>query len=438
MKDFGEALQKIPGGRTFFMPFFTTGANITRYGLQGTPVGAFMGEYDQVVRQGMGSVDQAQILKGRVAAGTTIATAIGFLASEDLATGYGPAPGPERDLWLKTHQPHSFRIGSDSEGKPRWIEHRAIPGMSMIWSVVSDSVNLTQSLAEGDADHVLSSLPFFIASALDSQPMFQGVMNLSNFLDFESWPKDAVPETMLDLTNRGLGGAQMRRAFEQAIATSMHDYANWRDKYMAKVTGGLTTAAGITEPIAKTDVLNGEPILSKYQSNRFNLINPFTTTTSNNDPLVIALGDLDYTKIADMVPSNVGGVPVEPLEEEFLRKAIYANGKFRKALESDLGENGIFWEEYNEWRTAWDAGMYPDGRPVEPKEESAWHKRLDRVTGKFISDAKRELMNGSSEVSENFRATREERRAKLSTGSANINPNEQERYQDSIQNFYKK
>ena len=29
--------------------------------------------------------------------------------------------------------------------------------------------------------------------------MFQGVLNLAGFLDFESWPKDAAPKTMLDL-----------------------------------------------------------------------------------------------------------------------------------------------------------------------------------------------------------------------------------------------
>ena len=443
MKKIGDAIHALPGGRTFFMPFLTTGVRITEYGLQGTPVGVFIGEYDQVVRQGMGTADQASILKGRVAAGSAFATMAGIAASQDNLTGYGPSPflnnGETRRLWLQEHKPYSARMPWKTEdGKPVWVEHKAIPGASMIWSMVADSVSLTSELAEGDVAHVVGALPFFIASALDSQPLFQGFTNLAAFMDFEGWGADTIPETLLDLTNRAFGGAQLRMTFENAIAESMHEYQNWRDEYIAKATGGVSTKLGFTQPIAVTDVLTGEKSLTKYQSNRMNLINPFTTQTSTNNPTVQVLADLGYGRIANMVPLRVGGIPVEPLEAELLRKEIYAKGGLAKAINSVLGDKDhIFWEEYNTWKAAFDKGMYENGDPVEPKEESRWHERLDRITGGFISDAKRELMNGSSDVSQNYRDTRETRRAKLGTGEADVSRAEQEQYADNIQNFYK-
>ena len=432
VKRMGESIQGLPGGRTFFMPFFTTGANITRYGLQGTPAAKLMGQYQDAVKYG--TPDEKAIMEGRMAAGTFLMSAVALGAANDRVTGYGPRPGPDRNLWLKTHKPHSISFYDDENGKPVWIEHRVIPGMSMIWSVVADTVNVVQKASEGDAQYALDALPFFIASALDSQPMFQGVMNLSNFLDFESWPKDAAPETMLDITNRALGGAQMRRTFENAIAQSMHDYENWREKFLAQVSGGLSTQFGITEPIAKTDIITGKPMLTKYQSNRWNLVNPFTTQTSDPHPIIETLSELGYSKIADMVPSRVGGVPVEPLEDALLRQAIYDNGNFAKAMSSILGNGDhIFWQELKNWQDAYANGQFPDGTPVPAKEDSRWWARLDKMTGTFIQKAKMELMNGSSDVSVNYRETRETRRAKLGTGGVqNFSEEDQARFQSLI------
>ena len=215
----------------------------------------------------------------------------------------------------------------------------------------------------------------------------------------------------------------------------MHEYKNWVEGYVAQITGGLSSELGITEPIAKTDIITGKPMLTKFQSDRRNLVNPFTTQVTNPHKAVEWASELGYAKLADMVPSRVGGVAIEPLEEALLRDAIYDNGKFEKALLS-IVEDGdhVFYKELNQWRAAYAAGQYEDGRPVEPKEESRWWKRLDRLTGRFIDNAKRELMNGDSDVSINYRETREQRRAKAGTGGVqNFTEEDQARFTSLVE-----
>ena len=55
------------------------------------------------------------------------------------------------------------------------------------------------------------------------------------------------------------------------------------------------------------------------------------------------------------------------------------------------------------------------------------------MTGKFVDKAKRELMNGSSDVSVRFRETRDQRKQKAGTGGVQqFTEEEQARYQTIV------
>lgn len=397
---FGKSIQNAPGGR-IIMPFFKTGHNITRYGVQASPLAPLSSEWRQVMRSG--TADQKAIMRGRMALGSITASGAAVLANADLLTGYGPPPGPERDLWLKNHEPNSIRIGD------KWVSYQAIPGMSLVWSTVADITNMVSELSDGNADYVLGASTFFVANAITSQPMFQGVLNLSEILDFRRLTPDRFNEAAGNFANTLVGGASARRSLENALAQNMHEYRNWSEAVISKLTGGLSNLEGITNPVPRIDILTGKPMQGKY-GNKLNLLNPFTVVGHDVHPIVEVVSRLDYP-LKFALPSKVSGVNLEPAEQSFIAEQIYDGGNFPKSLKAVL-ESDKFWGLYDRWN----ADM-AQGRAV-PKEESEWWAMLDRTVGSFVSRARLQLKGGTSDISQRFRQTFPERSARAGSGSA--------------------
>ena len=123
--------------------------------------------------------------------------------------------------------------------------------------------------------------------------------------------------------------------------------------------------------------------------------------------------------LEDAVPVRVGNVKVNGEEAAYLQQQIYADGEFAKQLNQTLGSKA-FWQEYDQWQEDLRNGV------AVAKEESAWYQRLDRITGYYVSQARRNLQYGNDPVAKKFQSTYEERAAKAGSGSAgSLTPDDQ-------------
>ena len=402
-KTVGSSVQGAPGGR-IIMPFYKTGHNITRYAVQISPLAPLSSEFREVME--FGTEAQKAVMRGRMATGYMVVTAAAGLASADLLTGYGPPPGKERDDWLKSHVPNSVRIGD------KWVSYQAIPGISLVASTVADVTNMVGEMSEGDAAYVMGALPFFVANAITSQPMFQGFLSVSEILDPRGWAPERIAESAGSFANDLVGGSSLRRSLENALATNMSDYKNWAQAAIGKLSGGL-----LGEKVERIDVLTGKPMPTKY-ANYFNLINPFTVVGKDKSPLLDSLGQIDFP-IGAVIPRRVGGVELTPEERAFVGEQIYAEGNFPKSLQATLASKG-FWDKYETWQQ-----QRRDGIAV-PKEESAWYMQLSRTVSSYRQSALLALREGSGPVSQNYRATYAGRAARLGSGAGGgLSPAEQ-------------
>lgn len=410
----GRAIQDAPGGR-LIMPFFGTGHNITRYAAQNSLLAPLSSEWRHVVANG--TPDQKAIMRGRMAVGGFLSAAASIAASQGLMTGYGPPPGPDRDNWLKKNEPTSIRVGTKKNGDPIWASYQAVPGMALVWSTVADLTMAAGRLSDGDTAYILGAAPFFVANAITSQPMFQGILNLSELLDPRAWKPDGTFHAAGDFANTLVGNASLRRQLENALAESMNSYRNWAEAAVTKLTGGLSNTVGLTNPVPRIDILTGEPMQTKY-ANKLNLINPFTVVGKDVSPIAKVLSEVDYP-MRYAVPNKVSGVNLTEEEKNFMAQSIYDGGALPKELAKELRSKS-FWNEYDSWKEKFQKGE------AEPKEQSRWWGRLDRITGRYISSARKELTQGNSDISKRFREEFPDRAAKAGTGSGgNLSTEEQ-------------
>ena len=385
-------LRAMPGGR-IIVPFLKTGQNINRYAKELTPLMMLSKEYDQIMKNG--TPDEKAIMNGRIALGSSVMGSAAFMAGADLITGVGPSPGPERDLWLKDHEPMSIKVGG------KWVSYQALPGLSLLISTTADITQMFQKMGAGDIDYVLSAAPFFFTNAISSQPMFAGILDMSEILDFQTnYTPEKLGETIASIGNRLGGGEGLRRHMENAISQNMYDYKNWAVALLGKATGGILPSAydyltgTDTAKVPRIDVLTGKPMVSKY-SNPLNSINPFTVVGKEVSPLVESFQSVDFP-INLVVPDKVSGVKLTPEQKNFVAKEVYSEGEMAAEYKKTFAGK-YFWNKYEQWRQDMSTGT------ALPKEQSDWYRILTRIQQKYKKRAVDELRKGNSDISNEFR-----------------------------------
>ena len=421
-----QAIQKLPAGR-LILPFFRTGHNISRYGLQNSPLAPLSSEFRQVMFKG--TADEKAIMLGRMATGSMITGTSAYLASQGLLTGFGPKPGPERDLWEQTHKPMSIWIGDPREylkspderdyTKGKWWSYKPIPGLSIVMSTTADMMMLHNKLGDDNWAYLAQGLTFFVANAITDQPMFQGIGNMAEILDTRNWNEDFLGTFGLQQTNSIVGGSSLRRHIESTLSRNMHDFQTWQQDYLNTLTAGLAAPAmealGLDSgKVMDMDILTGKDKPQMY-SNPINSVNPFTVIGTHASPMMRDFAKLQYP-INLAVPKKFRQVKLEPRELRLYKEAMYDNGGFGRDLAATLS-NKDFQREYKQWVDGVE-GRSDFDAPA--REKSKWFDRLNQQVAAANERGRAALLKGDNPVSLNFLKTHPARLAKevLSSGTA--------------------
>jgi hypothetical protein len=109
-------LHQTPVGK-FVIPFLRTPANVLVAGLERTPFALAFPSIRRDIAEGGARADAAL---ARIALGSLVSIAVGNSVFDGNITGAGPSDPDAREIWLKTHQPYSVKIGDT------WVSYQRI------------------------------------------------------------------------------------------------------------------------------------------------------------------------------------------------------------------------------------------------------------------------------------------------------------------------
>ena len=163
-----------------FFPFIRTPTNIIAKGLRLTP-----GPNGYKLFSRLTSDDPmiAAKARGEVALTTGMAGGITLLALGDKMTGRGPTDFEQRKLWLKQHQPYSFKIGDT------WYDYGRFSPYSIPFKVMADMMDTIkyapdgESFAQGEIEDYMSAYVVNLAKVLQEESFTRGLKNLVDVIE---------------------------------------------------------------------------------------------------------------------------------------------------------------------------------------------------------------------------------------------------------------
>jgi len=394
MKKIADAINDLPVLKQF-VPFVKTPHNVNVYALQHIPgLARFTSEYKAAMKPGADPQLRA-LMKGREAMGVLLVSSGATMAGLGLITGNGPSDPKLKKIWLKNHAPMSFKI----PGTNNWVSYKSVPGADVIFSAIADTQEIIKLLPEGDGDKLWNQLTYTIANSITNRAYFAGFTDLSGALDPSKWGAMSVAEAAADRANTLIGSSGFRNQFENVLKSGMHEYRNTLHAVAGKLSGGI-----LGDKVPTIDILTGEQMVTGYE-NPFNAVNPFRVASKNASPLEKDLAKYQY-RLSDAVVTRVNGVDLTVPEQQEMRRLMYDDGNFPKALSSYINSR-IFKAKYKRWL---DTRGTAEGVA---REESDWYADISKVVNAYRRKAKKELLTGSDPISIAFRSR---------IGESNVDP----------------
>ena len=369
-----------------FIPFVRTPHNVNVYAFQHIPgLARFTEEWTHTMRYG--TPQQKALMKGREAVGYLLVGTGGTLAMTGNMTGNGPADPELRKLWLKDHAPMSIKFGNT------WVSYKSIPGAELIFSAIADTGQIMKYLNATDGDKLWGQLGYTIAASITDRSYFQGFVDLAGVLNIRGWTPEKVTRATserLNLVFPITGGAGLRNQFENVLKSGMYEYRNSLHAVMGKMTGGI-----LGDKIPTIDVLTGEQMVTGYE-NPVNAISPFKIAKKTASPLAKELSALQY-EFSDAVVKKLHGVELNIEEQQEIRKLMYDNGNFPKALNAYLNSSQ-FKAQYKNWVDNQGTIDSVD------RKQSKWYKDISTIVGGYRRKASTKFLNSGSDIADNFRS----------------------------------
>ena len=307
-------------------------------------------------------------------------------------TGYGPGDPELRELWRQHNEPMSIKIGEDNKGNPVWVSYKSIPGADLLFSAIADLVMIGQYLPEAEVGKLAGQLRFTIMNSVTNRTTLAGFIDLAGLLDANSWTARGLGRGIGDRINDLVpitGGSGLRRQVENAIAPGMYEYNTTIDAIKGRISGGIF---GAKTPVM--DIFTGKQMIRGTEG-WHNFLNPFRVVHKDSHPIASQLTDLQYELSRGVVETDQG-ISLTIPEQQFIRAAMYSDGKLAKSL-TELLESKQFKNYYQQWLD--DKGTYKQ----KSRQESAWYRLITQTVGFYREKAILELRKGNSDISIEYR-----------------------------------
>jgi hypothetical protein len=251
----------------FIIPFAKISTNIFRYVWQSSPVLNLLSSQTRAALARGG--EEAAIINTRSAlAGTMYGFGL-YQAMAGNLTGRGPSDPGLRKLWLKNHQPYSFRLGG---GSP-WISYSRVEPLSMPLGLVADLHTIINEL--GDKATEASDVAYGTVAALfynlSSKSYLQG---LSEFTS--AWASNDPHQVQKWLRNFA-GSALVPQAVNSLNPDNVYrDVQSMADAIIERIPGWSKTLDPrfdmFGEPVLKVPGLANRNQIFTARDARFHLV----------------------------------------------------------------------------------------------------------------------------------------------------------------------
>jgi len=355
-----------------FFPFIRTPMNIIYKGMRLTPGNPLNAN---LLRR-MNSDDPLVALKAKGELGVAASISgmtVGFVLSDQI-TGKGPSDYKQRQLWLKTHQPYSIKVGNT------WVDYGRYSPYSIPIKVAADMVDQVRyakdssMFREGEVEHYFAAYALNMLNVIKEESFTRGLKNLTTIIEAGSDNSYNQPVKIVEDIFSGMVSVKAPGQFARLITgdykgdymgdkdiqlTSTEDnFASFGDKVLRNF--GANTAP-------KYNWVTGEKELaSQYNTMVLGGVLPWKTKEAQKNNVIQEMISLNHPGLSSDPSKSINDVGLSASQQsdyqriigtikyrgltlnEMLSKAI-ASKNYRQQL-SNLGKARILMSIKNEYR----------------------------------------------------------------------------------------
>jgi hypothetical protein len=333
------AVSAIPGG-TWMIPFIRTPANILTYQLEHLPVVRSFSKNYRAAKDGGDELLLAE-MNGRQAIGVMAVTASAYMAANNLITGDMPDPRKEsaehqrwKDLGIK---PRSLNFNGV------YVPYNMVEPLS---NIIAASANIarvvnTYGMSEDFGDRLVTALAITIAGSFTEKSYFQGLANLAELANPETWTSAGAAKAGLNAVNNQLPISGFRRGVANTFDGNMREYSNEFDRMLQNALPIYRNFAP-----AMISVMDGKP-MKNPNGNIWNANVPFEVGVSRQDKVVDMLSEIEF-KWGDRL-DKFKNIPLNRDQKAIVRKAMF-DFNVRGRLLDEMNKP-YFKEDLKEWQS---------------------------------------------------------------------------------------
>jgi len=336
-----QTLQNIPVVGQFFFPFMRTGYNALRLTYSHTVLETLSKKYDDIVnvsktnpsvlkQYGIKPEDvdfHRGMMKGRIAAGTSLMTMVGIMAMSGMVTGDLPPDRETRELWKANGiMPNSFKLPTGN-----YVSYREMEPFNTLFALAANVFTNQHVLGEDIFDDLTQKITFMFGSVLIDKSMLAGVDDLVTLFNANS-SGGPVQRLAARLGRSAIPYSSLSRALSDVIQANQVEANSIAEMIIQR---DLVFKAALPP---KYDILgkdrSGKPFVASPVNpflRALNFISPVTIGYTEGDPVKEALFEIGYN-----IPQEISYFEGEPLtsrEKSELQRYMATDTQFRAALE---------------------------------------------------------------------------------------------------------